>query len=137
MSAKRFPVICLALALLFHVSAVAATSQMVHGCCAGLIAVTDASTTSPCCDDLGLDQHLMTGASECTESGFSITETRGGESSPCSSCAGDCAGAGSPVVLPEAMSAPNIPPSFMPLRLDVSLHFSQTSRRLERPPRNT
>lgn len=137
MSAKHFPVICLALALLFQVSAAAATSQMFHGCCAGLMAVTDASTTSPCCDDLDPDRHVITGASECTESPSGITESPAGVSSSCSSCAGDCAGAGSPVVLPEATSAPNIAPSFLPLRIDVSLHFSQTSRRLERPPRYT
>jgi hypothetical protein len=136
MSAKRFPAICcLALALLFQLSVVAAMSPMGHECCGGRMTGSDGITATPCRDDLGANRHLVTGASECIESGFSITETHGGESSPCSSCTGDCAGAGSPVVLPEATSAPNIPPSFMPLRLDVSLHFSQASRRLERPPR--
>lgn len=137
MFANRFAVICLVLALSFQAALAAAMSPMFHGCCGGKIAVTNVIAATSCCDDQGPDRHVMTGASECTEASGCITKSYAGEPSSCPSCPGDCAGASSPGILPEAMPALTIPPSFEPLRLQGSLHLSQPSQRLERPPRAT
>jgi hypothetical protein len=135
MRGKRLPVICLVLALVLQVSAAAMRSSMLHRDCGGLMAVTDAITAMTCCDDQAPDRRIVTGPSGCAESGSVITGTQAAATPLCSACAGDCAGASSPVVLPEVKAAPRITASFVPLQLEVSLRLSQVSHRLERPPR--
>ena len=135
MRLKRLAAICLVLALWFHGSVAATMSSMGHGRCGGLIAVADTIAATPCCNERSPDQPILTGGSECSEVGVSITKTLAGE--PCASPTCDCAGAGSPAILSEAMAEPNIAAPFVPLRLQGALPSSLASDSLERPPRDT
>jgi hypothetical protein len=137
MRSKCFAMICVVLALFFQVSAAASASSMAHGCCGGLMATADAITVAHCCADQSVDRHAGTPAADCADHDPGVKSTLGEDSLSCSSCTGDCAGAGSPIVDSEATAVTGVAAPFVPLRQQVALKLPQASFRLERPPRDT
>jgi len=137
MRSKCFAVICVVLALFFQVSATASISSMAHGCCGGLMAAADAITAARCCVDQDVDRGAGTLAGDCADHDPGVKPTLAEDSLSCSSCTGDCAGVGSPIVNSEATAVTGVAAPFVPLRLQVALKLPQASFRLERPPRDT
>ena len=137
MRSKWFPAVCVVLALFFQASAAASMSSMAHGCCGGLMAAADAITAARCCADQNVDRRAGTFAADCADHDPGVKPALAEHSLSCSSCTGDCAGVGSPIVNSEATAVSGVAAPFVPLRLQVALKLPQASFRLERPPRDT
>jgi len=134
MRSKCLSLICVLLVLFFQMAAAASVSSMSHSCCGSLISSTDAVAAAHCCGERQVVQ-ASSGCRACVDGVSSITTTHDDETPSCSSCSGDCAGGAWPIVFVETVAVSIEAMPFLPVGLHVPLNISQTSHRIERPPR--